>query len=87
LGEIQVKLAGNSLPVLNGQKHAYRVAHILLNEAYRDSLIGSFNDRYLAKCLSARYNENFTVYAPISEFHYTLYYYDQAGNLLKTIAP
>ncbi|HEX6426554.1 MAG TPA: hypothetical protein VF008_02665, partial [Niastella sp.] len=60
---------------------------VIINEAYRDSLIGSFNDRYLAKCLSARYNENFTVYQPISEFHYTLYYYDQAGNLLKTIAP
>jgi RHS repeat-associated protein len=60
---------------------------VLLHEAYRDSLIGSFNDRYLAKCLSARYNENFTVYQPINEFHYTLYYYDQAGNLLKTVAP
>ncbi|WP_207516079.1 RHS repeat domain-containing protein [Longitalea luteola] len=60
---------------------------VLINEAYRDSLIGNFNDRYLAKCLGARYNENFTVYQPISEFHYTLYYYDQAGNLVKTIAP
>ncbi|THU30796.1 RHS repeat protein [Niastella caeni] len=60
---------------------------VLLQEAYRDSLIGSFNDRYLAKCLSARYNENFTVYQQISEFHYTLYYYDQAGNLLKTVPP
>jgi YD repeat-containing protein len=60
---------------------------VLLHEAYRDSLIGNFNDRYLAKCLNARYNESFTVYQPVSEFHYTLYYYDQAGNLLKTIPP
>jgi RHS repeat-associated protein len=60
---------------------------IVLHDAYRDSLISSFNDRYLAKCLNARYNESFTVYQPISEYHYTLYYYDQAGNLLKTVPP
>ncbi|MDF2188425.1 LamG-like jellyroll fold domain-containing protein [Paraflavitalea sp. CAU 1676] len=59
----------------------------LLYEAYRDSLIGSFNDKYLAKCLNARYNETFTVDQPVSEYHYTLYYYDQAGNLVKTVSP
>jgi len=55
--------------------------------AYKDSLIGSFTDRYLDKCLKTRYSESFTVTAPTSEFHYTLYYYDQAGNLVKTIPP
>ena len=25
--------------------------------------------------------------APVSEFHFTLYYYDQAGNLLQTVPP
>lgn len=59
----------------------------VLYDARRDSLINSFNDRYLAKCLNARYNESFTVYQPISEYHYTLYYYDQAGNLIKTVPP
>ncbi|OQP52818.1 hypothetical protein A4H97_24270 [Niastella yeongjuensis] len=59
----------------------------LIQDAYRDSLINSFNDRYLAKCLSARYHETFTLEQRISEYHYTLYYYDQAGNLLKTIPP
>ncbi|MDB5202924.1 MAG: hypothetical protein JWQ27_2333, partial [Ferruginibacter sp.] len=59
----------------------------LLYNAYRDSLVNSFNDRYLEKCLAARYNESFTVSAPVSEFHYTLYYYDQAGNLVKTVPP
>ncbi|WP_162915796.1 LamG-like jellyroll fold domain-containing protein [Paraflavitalea soli] len=59
----------------------------LLYEAYRDSLINSFDNRYLAKCLNARYTESFTVDQPISEYHYTLYYYDQAGNLVKTISP
>jgi RHS repeat-associated protein len=58
-----------------------------LFNAYQDSLVGSFNNRYLDKCLKARYSESFTVTAPVSEFHYTLYYYDQAGNLVKTIPP
>jgi YD repeat-containing protein len=37
--------------------------------------------------LSARYHESFTVEQPVSEYHYTLYYYDQAGNLVKTVPP
>jgi len=32
-------------------------------------------------------NFSFTVNRPVSEYHYTLYYYDQAGNLIKTISP
>lgn len=59
----------------------------LLYEAYRDSINDLFNDRYLSKCLNARYHETFTVEQQINEFHYTLYYYDQAGNLIKTIPP
>ncbi|OQP52512.1 hypothetical protein [Niastella populi] len=59
----------------------------VLYDAYRDSLISSFNDRYLAKCLNARYNETFTVYQPVNEYHHTLYYYDQADNLIKTVPP
>jgi RHS repeat-associated protein len=56
-------------------------------EAYHDSLLNVFNERYIAKCLNARYAENFTVEQPTSEYHYTLYYYDQAGNLVKTVPP
>jgi hypothetical protein len=56
-------------------------------EAYRDSVLNSFQDRYAQKCLAAASRESFTVNMPISEYHYTLYYYDQAGNLVKTIPP
>lgn len=59
----------------------------ILYDDYQDSLIGDFNSRYMAKCLGARYNESFTVDQPVSEYHYTLYYYDQAGNLVKTVPP
>lgn len=56
-------------------------------EAYRDSIVNNFNDRYLAKCLNAGAFESFTVTHTINEYHYTLYYYDQAGNLVKTVPP
>jgi RHS repeat-associated protein len=53
----------------------------------RDSLKANFDSLYRAKCLGAQGVEVFYAkYAP-SEYHYTLYYYDQAGNLLKTLPP
>ena len=58
-----------------------------LYEAYRDSLNDIFNQSYNQKCLNAQKLEIFTVTAPVSEYHYTLYYYGQAGNLIKTVPP
>ena len=46
-----------------------------------------FDNTYLNRCLQAKDYEVFTVSAPVSEYHYTLYYYDQAGNLVKTVPP
>ncbi|WP_431212106.1 hypothetical protein ACQ86N_41170 [Puia sp. P3] len=54
---------------------------------YSDSLTGDFEQRYLDKCMQAYKHETFTVTHKESEYHYTLYYYDQAGNLLKTVPP
>lgn len=56
-------------------------------EAYMDSLERVFEQRYLAKCLGVANSEVFNVAMPVNEYHYTLYYYDQAGNLVKTIPP
>ena len=58
-----------------------------LFNAYSDSLHGKFDSSYRAKCMQAYLYESFTVTHIQSEFHYTLYYYDQAGNLLKTVPP
>jgi len=44
-----------------------------------------FKKNYLSKCLSAF--ETFGVQYTDLQHHYTLYYYDQAGNLIKTIPP
>ena len=41
----------------------------------------------MEKCLDAGKLESFTVTHPLVEYHYTLYYYDQAGNLIKTVPP
>lgn len=63
------------------------IAATQLDKIYRDSLINYFNEAYTKKCLNVSSLESFTISKPVSEYHYTLYYYDQAGNLVKTIPP
>ncbi|MCF6405192.1 RHS repeat-associated core domain-containing protein [Chitinophaga filiformis] len=58
-----------------------------LYNAYRDSLLGSFGQDYINTGLLAANREVFTVSYNTSEYHYTLFYYDQAGNLVKTVPP
>jgi RHS repeat-associated protein len=55
--------------------------------AYKDSLTNAFNNAYTQKCLAAANLESFTVTHDVQEYHYTLYYYDQVGNLIKTVPP
>ncbi|GAL85765.1 RHS repeat-associated core domain-containing protein [Sporocytophaga myxococcoides] len=45
----------------------------------------SFQTKYIDKCLSVY--EDFGVKYGDKEHHYTLYYYDQAGNLVRTVPP
>lgn len=52
---------------------------------YRDSVLKDFQDIYQSKCLSVQPRLN--VSGDLYEYHYTLYYYDQAGNLVKTVPP
>jgi hypothetical protein len=59
----------------------------LLFEGEKDSLIANFDSLYRPKCLSAKDAEAFYVTYRPKEYHYTLYYYDQAGNLVKTMPP
>jgi hypothetical protein len=60
--------------------------------------VADFKERYKAHCLGRAvapsttstngvFNENFTVEFTDREYHYTLYYYDLAGNLTRTIPP
>ncbi len=54
-------------------------------EEYLNEIIKDFDQNYYSKCLSA--SEKLTVGSHDKEKYFTLYYYDQAGNLIKTIPP
>jgi RHS repeat-associated protein len=54
---------------------------------YIDSVSYDFRLRYLAKCKEAFSNEQFVMKWQQQEFHHTLYYYDQASNLIQTVPP
>jgi RHS repeat-associated protein len=56
-------------------------------EQRQAQLMNYFDAAYLSKCLSAKDNEHFSVTYDVKEYHYTLYYYDEAGNLVKTVGP
>ena len=58
-----------------------------LFNAYRDSLKNDFESVYIDTCVNAGLRELFTVNYNTSEYHYTLYYYDRAGNLVRTVPP
>jgi len=52
---------------------------------YIDSIATGFTGGYIKHCMQI--DDSFHVNAPFDEYHYTLYYYDQAGNLVKTVPP
>lgn len=76
----------DTIPCKNVQTQAQFVASILY-EKTKDSLIARFDSLYRAKCITAQTNEVFYVRYKPREYHYTLYYYDRAGNLVKTLPP
>lgn len=54
-------------------------------EQYLIDLTQTFKKAYIDHCLSPF--EKFTLSFTEKEFNYTLYYYDRAGNLIKTVPP
>ena len=52
---------------------------------YIDSVRAAFRAAYFTRCLAA--DANLAMRSNYLEYHYTLYYYDQSGNLVKTIPP
>lgn len=76
----------DTMPCRTVQTHAEFIAHLLYQQR-RDSLITRFDSLYKAKCFEAKDKEEFYVRYQPKEYHYTLYFYDQAGNLVKTLPP
>jgi hypothetical protein len=54
---------------------------------YLDSIKRAFRMAYTAKCMKAYKQEKFTISHIENEYHFTLYYYDQGGNLVQTVPP
>ncbi|MFI5136682.1 MAG: YCF48-related protein [Sphingobacteriales bacterium] len=54
-------------------------------QSYHDSVAATIRNKYITHCLGAV--ENFTKTFFDREYHFTLYYYDQAANLIKTVPP
>ncbi len=63
---------------------AYGNAQIRYKQ-YIDDLTTAFYKGYMDKCLSTQ--EVFNLNYPMRDYHYTLYYYDQAGSLVRTVPP
>jgi RHS repeat-associated protein len=57
----------------------------LLYQQYIDSVRQEFREAYMNRCIALQ--PSLTMRSELKEYHYTLYYYDQAGNLVKTIPP
>jgi|GEM_PF-4686275 RHS repeat-associated protein len=71
---------------------AYNIAGYNAYQQYTQQLSAQeqqFLGQYEAAMFSSNnaYSENESVDYPIDQYHYTLYYYDQAGNLIHTVPP
>lgn len=73
----------------NADSLAYYNAMQVYNNSI-DSLLEVYETNYRSKCLDETLlasRETFTMTWTQKEYHYTLYYYDQADNLVKTVPP
>ncbi len=71
--------------------HRIRVLSVSLGqEIYQlqqQTLLANFEKAYREKCMAAKNFETFTTTYTNKEYHYTLYYYDMSGSLVKTVPP
>ena len=54
-------------------------------DQYIDSVRKDFKNRYIAVCSGVKATGDYST--SVQNYHYTLYYYDQAGSLVRTIPP
>lgn len=65
---------------------AYTRAYIKYMASVQEATL-RFRTTYYGHCFTFSTPETFTVKMPLMDYHYTLYYYDQAGNLVRTVPP
>lgn len=69
------------------QNEANFNAYTLFNQALYGAT-QNYMSAYFSSCMgNVGSREVFTVGYPLDEYNYTLYYYDQSGNLIKTVPP
>jgi YD repeat-containing protein len=73
-------------PCQQVETQAAYIAQFLFTKK-KEKLIADFEKNYTALCLGAKDIEQFSATYMPKEYHYTLYYYDQAGSLVKTLPP
>lgn len=86
INDISDIFQADTVPCRSAQTQAAFMAQLIYQQR-KEALIANFDSLYRSKCLSAKYTEQFYVRYQPKEYHYTLYYYDQAGNLVKTMPP
>jgi RHS repeat-associated protein len=65
-----------------------RAAYAVEQSRWISSQVTAFSNQFQQQCVAlATQQENFTITYQLGYHHFTLYYYDRAGNLLKTIPP
>ncbi len=77
-------------PVSCAEQNAQSIEAVLDAEVanYIDSKMGDFEEQYFSRCLHPdTMSDIFSMQYEDETYHYTLYYYDRAGNLVKTVPP
>jgi len=77
-------------PIIPCMEDAYDITDYYANVFYQQLIqqaTQNFIAEYIAHCFDGAYSEDFDVVHEDREYHYTLYYYDQAGNLTRTVPP
>jgi RHS repeat-associated protein len=69
----------------NLEEEAVTLRELAIDE-YLEDEITTYSNTYKTRCMEGA-NENFRYSFKLQEYHYTLYYYDQARNLVQTVPP
>ncbi len=65
---------------------ATTLANLQYAQAYED-FINGLTQSFSSSCFGTSLNEQFSITYGKCEYNYTLYYYDQSGNLVQTVPP
>lgn len=77
-------------PILPCMEDGYDITNYYAGYFYQqliEQATQNFIQDYIDHCFGGTFSEDFEVVHPDREYHFTLFYYDQAGNLTRTVPP